>query len=130
MSKREPKGKLVVRVWAMPKDTNANGDIFGGWLLSHLDVAGAALAQEVSRSRVATVAVDSMCFEAPINVGEFVCFYAENLGVGRTSIRVGIEAWAINLTHESEEHRLVSAAAFTYVALDESRKPKPIQKPS
>ena len=128
MSTREPKGKLVTRLMAMPKDLNANGDVFGGWVLSHLDIAGAALAKEISRSRVVTVAVDSMSFDNPVHMGEFVCFYAENLGIGKTSIRIGLEAWAIDLTHKHEEHRLVSAATFTYVALGEDGKPAPIQQ--
>jgi acyl-CoA thioesterase YciA len=126
MSDRQPKGELVIRVCAMPKDVNANGDIFGGWLLSHLDLAGAALAQEISRCRVTTVAVDSMSFKAPIHVGEYVCFYAENLGIGHTSVRIGIEAWAINLTQESTAKHLVSAAVFTYVALSKNGKPQAI----
>jgi acyl-CoA thioesterase YciA len=126
MSRKKANGKLVIQVCAMPKDVNANGDIFGGWLLSHLDLAGAALAQEISRSRVTTVAVDSMSFKAPIHVGEYVCFYAENLGIGNTSLRVGIEAWAVNLTEESKAKHLVSAAVFTYVALDNNGKPHPI----
>lgn len=127
MTAREPKGKLVTRLMTMPKDLNPNGDIFGGWVLSHLDIAGAALAKEISRSRVVTVAVDSMSFDNPIQMGEFVCFYAENLGIGNTSIRIGLEAWAIDLTHKHEEHRLVSAATFTYVALDENGRPTSIR---
>ena len=128
MSKREPKGKLVVRVCAMPKDVNANGDIFGGWLLSHMDLGGAALAMETSRSRVTTVAIDSMAFASPIQVGEFVCFYADVLKIGNTSARIGIEAWAVNLIKTPEQRRLVSDAVFTYVALDKKGKPTPIPK--
>jgi acyl-CoA thioesterase YciA len=128
MSTREPKGKLVVRVCAMPKDVNWNGDIFGGWLLSHLDLAGAGLAQEVSCSRVTTVAVDSMCFEAPVRVGEFVCFYATNLGIGNTSVRIGMEAWATNPSKGSGQRHLVSEAVFTYVALNDAGKPTKITR--
>jgi acyl-CoA thioesterase YciA len=111
----------------MPKDVNANGDIFGGWLLSQIDLAGAALAQEIARTWVTTVAVDSMSFDAPIQVGEYVCFYARQLKIGTTSIRVGIEAWAVNLVKNEPRH-LVSRAAFTYVALNEHGKPTPIQR--
>lgn len=127
MSKRKPKGKLILRVCAMPKDVNANGDIFGGWLLSQIDLAGAGLAQEVAQSRVATVAIDSMSFAAPIRVGEYVCFYAETLKIGNTSVRVGIDVWAVNMTESGSQH-LVSEAVFTYVALDESRRPTPIKR--
>lgn len=129
MSQPEPKGQLALRICAMPKDVNANGDIFGGWLLSHIDLAGASLAMEVARARVTTVAVESMSFEAPVHVGEYVCFYAEVQKIGNTSIRIGIETWATNLTTD-EDRRLVSRAAFTYVALDESGKPTPVQRQS
>ena len=128
MSQKEPKGKLVVRICAMPKDVNANGDIFGGWLLSHMDLGGAALAMETARSRVTTVAIDSMAFASPIQVGEFVCFYADVLKIGNTSTRIGIEAWAVNPTNTPEQRRLVSDAIFTYVALDENGKPTRIPK--
>jgi acyl-CoA thioesterase YciA len=123
----EPTGKLVLRICAMPKDVNANGDIFGGWLLSHIDLAGAGLAQEVARSRVATVAIESMSFDAPIQVGEYVCFYAQVQKIGRTSIRVGIESFALNLI-KNESSRLVSRAAFTYVALDDHGRPTPVHR--
>ena len=122
-TKTEPKGELIVQVCAMPKDVNANGDIFGGWLLSHMDLAGAGFAQKIAHTRVTTVAIDSMCFEAPIHIGEFVSFYTTNQGVGNTSIRVAIEAWSINLITPHAAPNLVSQAVFTYVALNDSGKP-------
>lgn len=126
-NEREPTGKLVVRVCAMPRDVNANGDIFGGWLLSNIDIAGVGFAQEITGQRLTTVAIESMSFAAPVHVGEFVCFYATNLGVGRTSIRVGIEAWTINHTDKKAQRRLVSDAVFTYVAINDSGRPTPIE---
>lgn len=123
---REPKGQLQVRVCAMPKDANFNGDIFGGWLLSHLDLAGAGFAASIAKKRVTTVAIESMTFEKPVYVGEFVCFHAETQKIGRTSIRVGLEAWAIAPAEPDSVRRLVCEAAFTYVALDEDRKPTPV----
>lgn len=127
MTQTEPKGKLALRICAMPKDVNANGDIFGGWLLSHIDLAGASLAMETARARVTTVAIESMSFEAPVHVGEYVSLYAEVQKIGNTSIRIGIETWAVNLTTGNAQ-RLVSRAAFTYVALGETGKPTPIKR--
>src|SRR5579863_9744089 len=90
----EPRGDLTVRVGAMPSDTNANGDIFGGWVLSQMDQAGGIAAAEQAKGRVATVAIDAMTFIRPVKVGDVLCVYTAIDGVGRTSMKVHVEAWA------------------------------------
>lgn len=124
----EPQGELVVRLAAMPRDVNAHGDIFGGWLLSYMDIAGAGYCQKISRQRYVTVAVESMKFIKPIAVGEFVCCYAQNLGIKNTSMRVGLQAFAINLEDKDSERRLVATGVFVYVSIDKNGRPTPISK--
>lgn len=121
-----PEGELVIRTIAMPADTNANGDIFGGWLVSQMDLGGAVLARTFSRSRVVTVAIDAMTFTAPVNVGDTVTCYASLLKIGRTSIRIKVDVWA---QHEPERHRQrVTEGTFTYVAIDAKGKPHPVKR--
>ena len=93
-SKIEPHGALTIRTLAMPADTNPAGDIFGGWVLSQMDIAGAIAAVERARGRVATVAIDAMTFIAPVKVGDILCVYTEIVSTGTTSITVEVEAWA------------------------------------
>jgi len=124
---REPKGELVIRTMAMPADTNANGDVFGGWLMSQMDLGGAVLARTVARSRVVTVAVEAMKFLRPVLVGDTVTCYAHTMAVGRTSIRVEVEVWVQHFIDNSQS--CVTEGLFTYVAIDENRKPRPIRRP-
>jgi acyl-CoA thioesterase YciA len=120
----EPRGDLTVRVAAMPADTNANGDIFGGWVLSQMDVAGGIASAEYANGRVVTIAIDAMTFIRPVKVGDVLCVYTAVDSVGRTSMKVHIEAWARRrLTHEREK---VTDATFTYVAIDEDGRPRPV----
>ncbi len=100
-----PQGELVLRTLAMPADTNANGDIFGGWLMSQMDIGGAILAKEIAEGRVVTVRVDGMSFLKPVAVGDVVCCYARCLRTGRSSINVNVEVWV----KKSLLSRLVSA---------------------
>ena len=95
----EPRGDLTVRVAAMPADTNANGDIFGGWVLSQMDVAGGIAAAEHAKGRVATIAIDAMTFIRPVKVGDVLCVYTAIDRVGRTSLKIHIEAWARRFAH-------------------------------
>ena len=119
-----PHGELVIRTIAMPADTNANGDIFGGWVLSQMDAAGGIAAVEYAKGRVVTIAVDAMTFIQPVKVGDVLCVYTAIDKVGRTSIKVHIEAWARRFrTHDREK---VTDATFTYVAIDESGRPRPV----
>ena len=115
--KPEPKGALTIRTLAMPADTNPAGDIFGGWVMSQMDIAGAIAAYERAQGRVVTVAVDGMTFIAPVKVGDVLCVYTSIERVGTTSITVAVEAWA---RRERIADRVqVTAAKFVYVALGE-----------
>ena len=123
-SPKLPPGMPLIRVMAMPADANPNGDIFGGWLLSQMDLAGGALAARRARGRCATVAVDGMVFHEPVFVGDEVSCYGELVKTGRTSMTVRIEAWRRHLP--SDEARKVTEATFTYVAIGEDRRPRPL----
>ena len=118
-----PCGPPLIRVIAMPADANPNGDIFGGWLLSQMDLAGGSLAAQRCRGRCATVAVDGMVFHQPVLVGDEVSCYGEIIRTGHTSIAVRIEAWRRNLA--SGDVGKVTQAIFTYVAIGEDRRPRP-----
>ena len=120
----EPAGELTVRTIAMPADTNANGDIFGGWVMSQMDVAGGIAAVERSRGRAVTVAVDAMNFIRPVRVGDVLCVYTEVVSVGRTSMKIHIEAWARRFRAEHREK--VTDATFTFVAIDDDGRPRPV----
>ena len=113
-----PIGDIVIRAIPMPADTNANGDIFGGWLMSQMDLGGAVVARRAAGSRVVTVAVNAMTFVAPVNVGDMVTFYGRLLGVGRTSLRVAVEAWVERYV-DGEQLR-VTHGTFAYVAIDDA----------
>ncbi len=121
-----PLGEVVIRTIAMPADTNANGDIFGGWLMSQMDLGGAVLARSVAHSRVVTVAVEAMAFVAPVNVGDVVSCYAHLLATGRTSMKIAVEAW---VQRDTDGRQLrVTHGTFTYVAIDTTGKPQPVQR--
>ena len=113
-----------LRTIAMPADTNANGDIFGGWVMSQMDIAGSIPAVRRAKSRVATVAVTSMTFHKPVAVGDIVSIYATSLKVGRTSITVKVETWVERAA--VGEHLKVTEAELVYVAIDEDGLPRPV----
>ena len=120
----DPRGELTVRTIAMPRDTNANGDIFGGWVLSQMDQAGGIAGVERAQGRVVTIAVDAMTFIRPVKVGDVLCVYTQVESVGRTSMKIHIEAWARRFrTHTREK---VTDATFTFVAIDEDGRPRPV----
>lgn len=119
-----PTGSPVIRTIAMPADTNPEGDIFGGWLMSQMDLAGATLAFDLSKGRCATVAVSEITFLNPVSVGDEVSMFAEILAVGRTSIRVAVEAW--RRRRDSAESVKVTKGVFVYVAIDDERRPRPV----
>lgn len=123
-----PHGVLVLRTLAMPADTNANGDIFGGWLMSQMDLGGAILAKEIVKGRVVTVCVDKMVFLNPVAVGDVVCCYAQCTRVGRTSIEIKVEIWNKKVFDGTGVRQRVTEAMFTYVAVDTAGKPRPIPK--
>ncbi len=120
----EPRGELTVRTIAMPADTNANGDIFGGWVLSQMDQAGGIAGVERARGRVVTIAVEAMTFIRPVRVGDVLCVYTEIESVGRTSMKIHIEAWARRF--QSDLREKVTDATFTFVAIDDEGRPRPI----
>lgn len=122
----DPRGDVVIRTIAMPADANANGDIFGGWLFSQMDLGGAVLARKVARSRVVTVAVDAMNFVTPVCVGDTVTCYARIEHIGRTSLKVALEAWVLRFADGAEHH--VTHGLFTYVAIDAAGKPHPVKR--
>ena len=115
----------AVRTLAMPADANASGDIFGGWLLSQMDIAGGIAAHDLARGRVATVAVEAMEFNLPVYVGDLVSCYAEVTRVGRTSITVHVETEAKR--RDTGETIKVTEGIFVYVALDENGRPQPVK---
>jgi acyl-CoA thioesterase YciA len=124
VSQDQPRGELTVRLVAMPGDTNANGDIFGGWVLSQMDQAGGIAAVERARGRVATIAIDAMTFLRPVKVGDVLCVYTSVDRVGRTSMKIHIEAWARRFQAHAREK--VTDADFTFVAIDDNGRPRPV----
>jgi acyl-CoA thioesterase YciA len=124
----QPRGALAIRTLAMPADANPSGDIFGGWVLSQMDIAGGIVARERARGRVATVAVTAMTFHLPVYVGDVLCAYVDIEKIGRTSITTWIEAWALRGQggDMSGDQVRVTAGQFVYVALDENGRPRPV----
>jgi acyl-CoA thioesterase YciA len=119
-----PHGEVAIRTIAMPSDTNANGDIFGGWLMAQMDLAGGNLALRRARGRAATVAVEGMTFISPVAVGDEVTIYARIVATGRTSLRIAVEAW--RRERASEATHKVTQAVFIFVAIDDQRRPRPL----
>jgi acyl-CoA thioesterase YciA len=125
LAEAEPKGELTVRTIAMPADTNANGDIFGGWVMSQMDQAGGIAGVDRAQGRVVTVAVDAMTFIRPVRVGDVLCVYTKIGRVGRTSMTIEVEAWARRFRTQLREK--VTAATFTFVSIDDAGRPRPIE---
>ena len=123
----EPSGDLTVRTIAMPADTNANGDIFGGWVMSQMDQAGGIAGVDRAQGRVVTIAVDAMTFIRPVRVGDVLCVYTRIGRVGRTSMKIEVEAWARRFRTQLREK--VTEATFTFVAIDDQGRPRPIPDP-
>ena len=124
-----PSGELALQTIAMPRDTNANGDIFGGWLLSQMDLAGGIAAGHVARGRVATVAIDRMSFLVPVKVGAVVSCYTQVLQVGRSSIQVRVEVWATTPRADwatDSGQTKVTEGTFVFVSIDEKGRTRPI----
>lgn len=121
-----PRGDLCIRTVAMPADTNANGDIFGGWLLSQMDIGGGVFASKVAKSRTVTVAIEAMNFRKAVYVGDVVSVHANVARLGRTSVTVHLEAWAVR--RRERQLILVTDGNFTFVSIDDNGKPQPIQR--
>jgi len=120
----EPRGELTTRTLAMPGDANPSGDIFGGWVLSQMDIAGGIAAGIRAQGRVATVAVDAMAFIRPVNVGDVLCVYSHIDKTGRTSMSIHIEAWV--LRGRMGERVKVTEGTFTFVSIDKNGDPQPL----
>ena len=120
-----PTGEAVIRTIAMPADANFNGDIFGGWLISQMDLGGSITARCTAQCRVTTAAVDGMAFLRPVNIGDIVTCYAKLVSIGRTSMKITVEAW-VQRYADSTSHQ-VTEGIFTYVALDNQGKPQPVK---
>ncbi len=121
----EPQGELALRTLAMPADTNQHGRIFGGWLLSQMDIAGAMVANKAISAKTVTVAIDAMKFHEPVDVGDVVCCYGKIMKIGNTSVTVKVEAWV--LRQFSGERFKVTEGVFTYVHIDDDGRPTPIK---
>jgi acyl-CoA thioesterase YciA len=120
----EPCGELCIRTLAMPANTNQNGDIFGGWLLSQMDLAGGVFASKAAKLRTVTVAIDAMNFRKPVFVGDLVSVHASLVKIGKTSITVHLEAWVMR--RKEMNSILVTDGNFTYVAIDDAGHPQVI----
>ena len=127
---KEPRGNLILRTLAMPADTNPAGDIFGGWIMSQMDIAGGIMAREVTGTRIVTVAVESITFIKPVGVGDVVCCYGDVIRIGTTSVTINLEVWvkpAMNNPNSPDNKSQVTRAAFTYVSVDNNGEKKVIQ---
>ena len=119
-----PDGDLLLRTSPMPGDTNANGDIFGGWIMSQMDIAGGMMAAEITGGRAVTIAVDAMKFIKPVKVGDVVCCYGKLLRIGRTSLTIRLEVWVkpglgSMILDREVGFSMVTEASYTYVAVDQ-----------
>lgn len=123
--KNTPQGELSLQVIAMPRDTNWNGDVFGGWLVSQMDLAGAVHAHRFSKGRVATISINNMLFHVPVKVGQVLACHTSVIKIGNTSIQVQVDVWhSDDLTNPV----LVTSGLFTYVAIDDNKKKRLIPK--
>lgn len=116
--KPQPRGELALQVVTMPADTNANGDLYAGWLVKHMDLAAATTAGRLSRGRTATVAIERMEFLSPLRIGSQVSCYTRLIDVGRSSMKINVEVWTLDQT--ARRPRKVTEALFVYVAIDDN----------
>jgi len=124
MRVKTPTGEITIQTLAMPADTNPNGDIFGGWLVSQMDLAASVLAKQTSHGRVATVAINSMIFHQPVHVGDIVSCYASLAKIGNTSMTIDVEVWTTS--PKSHERVHVTEGRFIFVAIDDCGKPRKV----
>ena len=122
------KKEITIQTLAMPSDTNPNGDIFGGWLVSQMDLAAGVLAKKLSHGRAVTIAIHSMTFHRPVHVGNLVSCHVELIKTGNTSLTIAVEAWVENLSN-GEKYR-VTEGTFIFVAIDEHGHPRQVPKPT
>lgn len=125
MENQQPTSKVTIQTIAMPSDANPNGDIFGGWIMSQMDLAGGLVAAQRAKGRVVTVAIDSMVFHKPVRIGDVVSCYAKIVNVGTTSIAIKIATWITNI--DSQDNIKVTEGLFTYVAIDDQGKKRAVK---
>ena len=123
---RTPRGELTIQTLAMPLNTNANGDIFGGWIVSQMDLAAGVLAKRIAQGRVATIAIHSMTFLKPVQVGDLVSCHVELVKQGNSSMTIAVEVWALPARHN--DRYPVTEGIFVFVAIDEQGKPRQVTK--
>ena len=121
-----PRGELSLKTLAMPSDTNRNNDVYGGWVVSQMDLAGSNHAEKIAKGRVATVAIESMAFMLPVSVGSSLSFFTEVINIGRSSIKMNIEVWACYPAED--ELRKVTDGIFTFVAINLDRHTRQVPK--
>lgn len=126
MTTATPSGEITIQMLAMPANTNANGDIFGGWLVSHMDLAAGVLAKRISHGRAVTVAIETMKFLRPVHVGDVVICYVQLVKLGNTSMTIEVEAW--KETSAIEEKVCVTKGTFIFVAVDENGHPRQVPR--
>src|ERR1035437_89991 len=129
-----PEGELLLRTSPMPSDTNANGDIFGGWIMSQMDIAGGMMAIEIAGGRAVTIAVDAMKFIKPVKIGDVVCCYGNVTRIGNSSVTIRLEVWVKTglrdmKTDTANAFFMVTEASYTYVAVDHEGRKRMIPKP-
>lgn len=128
-----PEGELLLRTSPMPSDTNANGDIFGGWIMSQMDIAGGMMAIEMTGGRAVTIAVDAMKFIKPVKIGDVVCCFGKVTRIGNTSVTIRLEVWVKPGLREMKVDNensffMVTEASYTYVAVDHEGRKRPLPK--
>jgi len=121
--------QLVLKVIPMPKDVNGNGDIFGGWVMAQVDLAGAVIAAPYAKGRMATVAVNEFIFKQPVRVGDILSFFGKLVRIGRTSITIKIEVYAEHFQAQGK-YTKVTEASLTYVAIDDNGRPREVPRPA
>ena len=121
----KPSGELVIQTLAMPAHTNANGDIFGGWLVSQMDLGAGIIAKRIARGRVTTVAINNMTFRLPVHVGDTVCAYANLTKTGKSSMHIQMEVYTMD-RNDGVRH-FVADGLFVYVAINDDGRPRPVK---
>lgn len=121
-----PQGNLALQIIALPCTTNGFNDIYGGWLVSQMDIAGTSIAAKIAKGRVATVSIDHMSFLVPVEVGSQLSFYTETLSVGRSSVQIRVEVWSKDLI--TDDWRKVTEATFVFVAIDNKGRTRALPK--
>lgn len=126
MAEAPPDEQPAIRIVAMPADANYYGDVFGGWLMNMMELAASSVASRESAGRAVTVAIDAVTFHHPVRIGDEVSVYAKLAKLGRTSMKIAVEAWQRD--RDGEDTARVTEATFTFVAIDQDRKPRPISQ--